>query len=162
MILWYDPFPAFIDEARLTDVDDLAEIHAAGFHRGWHAAEVEALLVQGGVTTLVARRGTPFGSRRPVGFVMVRVAADEAEVLTIAVSPRHRGKGLGRRLLDEAFRRLYHDRVRHLFLEVDETNGPACRLYKALGFKTVASRPNYYAGPDARPATALVMRADLS
>lgn len=162
MILWYDPYPPFIDAARLADVDDLAEIHAAGFHRGWHAAEVEALLVQSGVVTLVARRGSPFGTRRPVGFVMVRAAVDEAEVLTIAVAPRHRGKGLGRRLLDEAIRRLYHDRVRSLFLEVDETNGPATRLYRRLGFTVVGSRPNYYAAPGGKPSGALVMRADLT
>ncbi|WP_181707946.1 GNAT family N-acetyltransferase [Chthonobacter rhizosphaerae] len=162
MILWYDPYPAVIDEARLGDVDDLADIHATAFHRGWHAAEVEALLVQSGVFTFVARRGVPFGSRRPVGFVMIRAAGDEAEVLTIAVTPRHRGKGLGRRLIDHALRRLYHDRIRSLFLEVDETNGPACRLYKAVGFKVVGSRPNYYAKGSAPPATALVMRADLT
>lgn len=162
MIFWYDPYPAIIDEAKLDDVDDLSEIHAASFHRGWSPAELEALIVQSGVATFVARRGSPFGTRRPVGFVMVRAGGDEAEVLTVAVSPRQRGKGLGRRLMDAAIRRLYHDRVASLFLEVDEGNGPARALYARLGFQTVGHRSNYYATPGGPASTALVMRADLT
>lgn len=162
MIFWYDPYPSIIDAARLDDVDDLAEIHATSFHRGWSAAELEALIVQSGVTTFVARRGSPFGSRRPVGFVMVRAGGDEAEVLTVAVAPRHRRRGLGRRLMDEAIRRLYHDRVQSLFLEVDEGNAAARTLYARLGFRAVGERANYYPAPGAPASTALVMRADLS
>ncbi len=65
MIGWFATYPPVIDVARLEDSDDLAEIHAASFHRGWSSAEMEALLAQDGVVTIVARRGSPFGSRRP-------------------------------------------------------------------------------------------------
>lgn len=162
MIFWYDPFPCFIDKGCLDDVDELAEIHAGAFHHGWSPAELEALLVQDRVITMVARRSLPFGTRRPVGFVMVRASDDEAEVLTIAVTTRQRGKGLGRKLMDEAIRRLYHDRVRSLFLEVDEKNQAARGLYGRLGFKEVGRRKNYYAVPGGSPSAALVMRADLT
>ena len=162
MMLWYDPFPTVVDRGTLDDVDDLAEIHAASFHRGWSPAELEALLVQDRVLTMVARRGSPFGSRRPVGFVMIRATDDEAEVLTLAVSARQRGKGLGRRLMDAAIRRLYHDRVGALILEVDEGNVPALGLYGRLGFKEVGRRKNYYAVAGGAPSSALVMRADLT
>ena len=162
MIPWFSSYPPVVDAARLDDVDDLAEIHAGSFHRGWSTSELEALIAQDRVVTVVARRGSPFGSRRPVGFVMVRVAEDEAEVLTVAVAPRQRGRGLGRRLMDAVLRRLYHDRVKSVFLEVDDGNAPALGLYRTLGFREVGRRKNYYERPGAPPSTALVMRTDLT
>jgi ribosomal-protein-alanine N-acetyltransferase len=162
MILWYNPYPPVVDRGTTADADDLGEIHASSFHRGWSPAELEALIAQDRVVTMVARRGSPFGSRRPVGFVMVRSTDGEAEVLTLAVNPRHRGKGLGRQLMDAALRRLYHDRVRSVFLEVDEGNAAALGLYARLGFREVGRRRNYYAKAGGPASTALVMRADLT
>jgi ribosomal-protein-alanine N-acetyltransferase len=57
--------------------------------------------------------------------------------------------------------RLAGDGVRTVFLEVDETNTPAIRLYRRAGFGEVGRRPNYYATPGAKPAAALVLRRDL-
>jgi len=162
MIAWFASYPPIVDAGRLDDVDDLAEIHAASFHRGWAAAEIEALLAQDRVVTVVARRGSPFGTRRPIGFVMVRAAEDEAEVLTVAVAPRQRGRGLATRLMETVLRRLYHDRVKSVFLEVDDGNAPALALYARLGFREVGRRKNYYPKPGGPASTALVMRADIS
>ncbi|WP_370675862.1 ribosomal protein S18-alanine N-acetyltransferase [Pleomorphomonas sp. PLEO] len=146
------------EPGRIADADDLAALHARAFRHGWPATEMEAMIADPTVTTIVAREGrTPF-TRRPVGFVMVRAAADEAEILTVAVAPTRRGRGIGRLLMDETIRRLYFMRVASLFLEVDEGNGPALALYRHLGFREVGHRANYYAGGT---ANALVMRADL-
>ncbi|ODN72141.1 GNAT family N-acetyltransferase [Methylobrevis pamukkalensis] len=162
MFPWYDPFPVLIEPADLGEADELAEIHATGFHRGWSPPEVEALLVQDRMIALVGRRGSLFGSRRPVGFVLVRKAGDEAEVLTLVVSPHHRRRGIAARLMDEAMRRLYAERVRSLFLEVDEGNAAAIGLYRRLGFREVGRRDNYYARSGGPAGGALVMRADIS
>jgi ribosomal-protein-alanine N-acetyltransferase len=162
MMLWWPTPTIVLDDARMADADDLADLHAGAFHRGWSAAEIEALIADPRVIALCARRASPLGSRRPVGFLIVRAGGDEAEVLTLAVAARHRRRGLGRRLMDEAIRRLYHDRVRSLFLEVDEGNAAARGLYARLGFREVGRRKNYYAVPGQGPAAALVMRADLT
>lgn len=146
------------EPGRIADADDLAALHAHAFRHGWPATEIEALIADPTVTTVVARQGrTPF-TRRPIGFVMVRAAADEAEILTVAVAPAWRGRRVGRLMMDETIRRLYFMRVASLFLEVDEGNGPALSLYRRLGFREVGRRANYYAGGT---ANALVMRADL-
>lgn len=146
------------EPGRVADADELAALHAHAFRHGWPATEIEALIADPTVTTVVAREGrTPF-TRRPVGFIMVRAAADEAEILTVVVKPTRRGRGIGRLLMDETIRRLYFMRVASLFLEVDEGNGPALALYRRLGFREVGRRANYYAGGT---ANALVMRADL-
>jgi ribosomal-protein-alanine N-acetyltransferase len=122
---------------------------------------MESLLAQDAVFGYVARRASPLGTRRPVGFVMIRVAGDEAEVLTLAVGERQRRRGTGRRLMDEAIRRLYHDRIRSLFLEVDEGNTAARALYANLGFREVGRRRNYYAAAGGDTSCALVLRADF-
>lgn len=148
------------EPGRVTDADDLAAIHAATFLHGWPTTEMEALIADPSVTVLVARQGPTAFARRTVGFVMVRVAADEAEILTVAVARRRQGRGIGRQLLDEMLRRLYFMRVGSVFLEVAETNVAALSLYRRLGFREVGRRQNYYSAGSG--ANALVMRADLN
>ena len=80
-----------------------------------------------------------------------------SEILSVAVAPRWRGRGLSRPLLDLHLRRLAGLGVRTVFLEVDEKNAPAGRLYRRAGFYVVGRRQGYYAGG----ASALVLRRDL-
>ena len=143
-------------EASTRDAATIAALHAASFHRGWSEEEVERLLIERNVMTHRAlMRG------KVAGFIMSRRAADEAEILSVAVSKASRGRGLARDLLQLHLRRLAGDGVRAVFLEVDETNVPAIRLYRRAGFRDVGRRPNYYATPGAKPAAALVLRRDL-
>ncbi|MEP1205749.1 MAG: ribosomal protein S18-alanine N-acetyltransferase [Rhizobiaceae bacterium] len=151
-------------EAAAADFASIADLHNRSFSRGWLRSEIEKLALQQNVTLLVARTvGDPDG---PVlGFNIIRRAEDEAEILSIAVDPKGRGRGLGESLMREAILRLRADRVENLILEVDEANGAAVRLYQRLGFQTVGNRPGYYS-PDGdsdiqERSTALVMRLDL-
>jgi ribosomal-protein-alanine acetyltransferase len=87
------------------------------------------------------------------GFIVARnTAPDEREILNIAVTPAHRGKGIGERLLR---RLLYSGRPGEVFLEVRESNIRAQELYRRIGFEVVGRRPNYYDDP---PETAVIMR----
>ncbi|MEM9223603.1 MAG: GNAT family N-acetyltransferase [Pseudomonadota bacterium] len=144
MIGWLSP-PRTVDRASRRDFDALEDIHAASFSAPWGADEQAALNEQPGVVTFVARRGSATASRRPIGFITVRSAADEAEVLTMAVSPRHRHGGIGRLLLETALRHLYTARVSEVFLEVDPSNTSALALYRGAGFESVGERAGYYA-----------------
>ena len=93
----------------------------------------------------------------PVGFLIARAAADEAELLTIGVLPGHRKRGIGQALLREAVAVLRPGGIRQLFLEVEETNTPALSLYRGLGAVPVGRRPGYYENG----ADAAVLRLDL-
>ena len=84
---------------------------------------------------------------------------DEAEILSIAVASARRGRGLARQLLDINLRRLAALGARSVFLEVEEGNISARRLYRRAGFQEVGRRETYYA-PE-RGAAALVLRRDL-
>ncbi|MBB6469637.1 GNAT family N-acetyltransferase [Aminobacter carboxidus] len=141
------------------DSADIAPLHREDFVRPWSGDEFSALLEQDTVFGFAARE-IGHGAEAPAGFVLARLAAGEAEILTIAVSRSHRRHGLGWRLMDAVLRELHAQRAEALFLEVDETNAPAIGLYRKFGFHEVGKRPNYY--QSAQGATgALVMRLDL-
>lgn len=143
------------------DSDALAEIHRDAFQRNWSAHDFVALLSEPTVFALGLRLRPVLGSPRLVGFVLVRFAADEAEILTIAVLGRYRRRGLGRMLMDDVLRRLYRERIAALFLEVDSANASAVRLYRRLGFVVAGERRNYYSAPHQGDGTALVMRLHI-
>jgi len=142
------------------DAAILERLHREEFSRPWSAAEFEALLLQPTVFGFLA---VETGRQRTeaVGFVLARLAAGEAEILTVAVLRACRRQGLGRRLMDAVLRELHAQRAEALFLEVDETNAPAIALYRRLGFSQVARREGYYSGPGGSRSGALVMRRDL-
>jgi [ribosomal protein S18]-alanine N-acetyltransferase len=137
----------------------VAAIHIEGFHRPWNDGEFRSLLAQENVFGFVALvEGRP--KAPPAGFILARLAAGEAEILTVAVAKSVRRHGIGQRLVDETLRKLHAERAQSLFLEVDGGNIAAVKLYNRFGFKKVAERPAYYDGPDGK-AAALVMRLDL-
>lgn len=155
--------PRAVDLVQPTDFETLEDIHAASFRAHWSADEQAAMAAGEGVATFVARRGSATASRRPIGFITVRHAAGEGEVLTMAVHPRHRRAGLGRMLLDAALRHFSAERVEEVFLEVDPHNEAALALYRGSGFVPVGERPDYYAGEGAgERQKALTMRLDLA
>jgi ribosomal-protein-alanine N-acetyltransferase len=145
-----------LSEATSRDAAVIAALHAASFARGWSEQEVETLLTERTVVSHRAMTGSTMA-----GFIMSRLAADEAEILSIAVAGRRRGRGLARKLLDLHLRRLAALGARAVFLEVDEHNIPAIRLYGRAGFREISRRPNYYAAAGGTPAAALVLRRDL-
>jgi ribosomal-protein-alanine N-acetyltransferase len=143
--------PAFA-EARPGDAVAIAAVHGASFQRGWGEDEIHRLLIERNV---VAHRAS--SGRNLIGFILSRLAAGEAEILSVAVAPAWRGRALARPLLDLHLRRLAGLGARSIFLEVDEQNRPACRLYRRAGFYEVGRRQGYYQGG----GTALVLRRDL-
>ncbi len=146
-----------LSEASPRDAAAMAPLHAASFQRGWSEHEVESLLVERHV---IAHRATIGG--KLIGFVMSRLVEDEAEILSIAVAGSRQRRGLARNLLHLHLRRLAGFGARTVFLEVDEHNRPAVRLYDRAGFHEISRRPNYYPATGGKPAAALVLRRDLA
>ena len=100
-----------------------------------------------------------FGWIAPAGgLALARVAADEAEILSLAVVPALRGRGLGRTLLEWAAATAAERGAGTLFLEVSAGNEAARRLYAAAGFAQVGRRVGYYPGG----GDALVLRRTLT
>lgn len=139
-----------IEPAQAVHAVAMAAIHAAAFPKG-QSWGPDAIALQLGLP------GT-FGLIAEGGMVLARAAADEAEILTLAVVPAARRRGLGRALLDAARREASRRGARAMFLEVSSGNRAARALYSAAGFAEVGRRGRYY--PDGTDA--LILRASLS
>lgn len=85
-----------------------------------------------------------------------RLAADEAELHSIAVHPARRREGLGQGLLEEFLGKARGQGARSVWLEVRASNEAALRLYHQADFHTIGRRPRYYA--DGEDALLLVWR----
>lgn len=154
---WWNPAPPVVEPATRHDLAALAQLHGASFHRGWGESEFDAMLREPNTLLHRLRRGG-----RVIGFAVSRMAADEAEILSIAVAASQRGRGLSRGLLATHLGHLAGRGVRTVFLEVEENNQPATRLYAKAGFAVVGRRERYYREAGGEERNALVMRRDLS
>ena len=83
------------------------------------------------------------------GFIVYRIAVDEAEIITIGVNPDFRRNGIASAMIGIIEKNLKNQGVKKLFLEVASNNMPAQKLYENMGFKTVGLRPKYYDGVNA-------------
>jgi ribosomal-protein-alanine N-acetyltransferase len=155
--LFWGPSEPVLSEASTGDAAAIARLHAASFNRGWSEEEFEHLLSDRNILT---HRATV--RRRLAGFIMSRIVGEEAEILSVAVSPSQRDRAIARRLLRLHLGRLASLGARTVFLEVDETNVPARRLYARAGFYDVGRRPGYYPIGPTGSSSALTLRRDLA
>src|SRR5581483_3685143 len=114
--------------ATTRDAEPIAALHAASFRRGWSEQEVEGLLADRTVLADRAAHGSDV-----IGFILSRVVDDEAEILSVAVRRSESGRGTGGKLLMRHLSRLAGLGVRAVFLEVEEGNAPALKLYARAG-----------------------------
>src|SRR5262249_15903608 len=143
-------------EAGPRDAPAIAALHAASFRRGWSEDEVERLLLD---RQVLAHRA--MSANELAGFILSRMAAGEAEILSVAGASRRQGPRLGPHVLHLHLRRLAGLAVAAVFLEVEAGNEPALRLYRRADFRQVGQRPGYYPAPSGAPLAALVLRRDL-
>jgi ribosomal-protein-alanine N-acetyltransferase len=143
---------------RVDDAPDCARIHATGFAYPWSVAEMEGLIAS---ATTIGSGGLEPGAARMRGFALTRIAADEAEILTIVVDPAYRKHGVGRDLVRAHLEAAAFAGATRIFLEVDAENVAALALYARFKFYKVGERRGYYKRADGAAATALVMRKDL-
>ncbi|MGI5454687.1 GNAT family N-acetyltransferase [Streptomyces sp. CA-249302] len=94
------------------------------------------------------------------GYVLVGTAPDKSRswILGLGITRDERGQGYGRRLMDEALRRLRGIGVAEVLLTVVPTNTAAILLYETLGFTAEQTTRQDYFGPG---ADRLVMRLRL-
>ena len=130
----------------------LAALHAEAFDAPWDAAAFESLLGQAGVHLAEA----------PDGFILMRTVADEAEILTLAVRPAARRRGIGADLIARGAAGAAARGATRLFLEVADDNAAARALYARAGFAEAGRRPRYYARADGSRRDALLLALDLA
>lgn len=143
-----------IVRARNEDLPRIAEIARESLHEPWSEAGLASEAAQPHGRLLVARDET---SGRVLGYLVAHRIADEVHVLSLAVSPRARRRGVGARLLDAVLAQQGGERVRVAHLEVRESAAAARALYARRGFVAIGRRRRYYANGE----DAITMRLDL-
>jgi ribosomal-protein-alanine N-acetyltransferase len=139
----------------------LAAVHAQCFDERWSAAVIAELLSVPRSFALVAVTDSADGDV-PAGFTLVRLAGDDAELLTLCTLGAYRRRGVASALLDAALLYARDLGARRAFLEVAETNEPARVLYASRGFTAGRRRPDYYRAPNRIPVAALELCCDLT
>ncbi|NYG07446.1 ribosomal-protein-alanine N-acetyltransferase [Phycicoccus badiiscoriae] len=144
-------------DLRWTDIDDVVALEAELFpDDAWTAASLWAELAARPRRSYVVQVDA---AGELVGYAGVDLGGEVADVMTMAVSPRAQGRGLGRQLLSELVGRAVADHAAYLMLEVRADNEPARKLYESEGFETLTVRRRYYQPGD---VDAHVMRLRLS
>lgn len=127
----------------------MAALHDASFTtpKPWSASEIEATLA------------SPFAFvlTDPQGFLIGRVVAGEAELLTLAVAPAARARGIGGALVDAFLTQARARGGESAFLEVSAANLTAQKLYLRKGFEPQGKRKGYYQTPGGERLDALVL-----
>jgi [ribosomal protein S18]-alanine N-acetyltransferase len=138
---------------------ELAQLHARLFDAAWDAASFKELLASPGTLAFAADRGV-IGADEPSlpwGLIVGRVAADEAELLTLAVARERQRLGVGARLVEKLCRAAGKRGAQLLYLEVAEGNSAARAFYASLGFQESGRRRGYYVRAGASPEDAVNM-----
>ena len=135
--------------------ETLAALHAAAFDKPWSAADIAALIGGAGAYAVLAQ------DEAPLGMVMSRILFEEAEILTLAVAPEARRRGVGLALVGAATGLARQGGASSLILEVGGDNPGAVVLYERTGFVQTGRRRDYY-DRGGRRIDALLMRLDLN
>jgi ribosomal-protein-alanine N-acetyltransferase len=125
------------------DLDRVAAIERATFSDPWPRTAFEELLREPHVRAFAVDGD----DRQLAGYALCTIAADEGEILNLAVHPAEQRRGLGRALLQAMLETLRREGAAAVYLEVRQSNAAAIRLYGAAGFRSVSVRRSYYSHP---------------
>jgi ribosomal-protein-alanine N-acetyltransferase len=158
--------PAVAEQVRIArgtseQIDDVMKVMDAAFGdkfgEAWTRSQLSGILPMSGVFLTLA---LDCAHESIVGFSLVRMVADEAELLLIAVLPGDQRRGVGTLLLDHFVERAREDGVARVHLEVRDGN-PAIAMYRAAGFSPVGRRRNYYHATNGQRYDAITLAHEL-
>lgn len=152
--------PVTVRQEGADALDSVMAIMAAAFPpcfgEAWTRSQCAGILPMAGVALRLARDG----EGKVTGFSLMRVIADEAELLLIAVDPSAQHHGIGAALLDDFIDFATRHGARRLHLEVRDGN-PAIALYERAGFTPAGRRRDYYRGRDGEARDALTLAMEI-
>lgn len=142
------PHGALVRPMAERDVERVARLERETFSAPWRPDTFRKLLTRNSTELWVVE----LPDHGVVGYAVLWLVLEHAELANIAVEPEHRGRGLGSFLLDRVLERARERGVKGLYLEVRVSNTRAADLYERRGFQEIGRRRDYYDRPreDAR------------
>lgn len=159
MKLWMAPKGLHVEMAQSHHVRSMTKLHSRSFFHGWSESDFSNYLLKPHANPIYVACDA---KQKLAGFMVLGLAKEEAELLSINVEAKWRNNGVARAILEAGLDDLATIGITSLFLEVDEANVSAIALYQRFGFDEVGRRQGYYLLKNGTRATALVMRANLN
>jgi ribosomal-protein-alanine N-acetyltransferase len=129
----------------LADIPAVMDVERAVFSAGWPPTAFEHELRHNAAARyIVVENSAAAGDVVLSGFAGLWLLLDEAHVVTVAVRPEERGKGLGKLLVEAMLRLALDEGMESATLECRVSNTPARALYRLFGFHDVGLRKRYY------------------
>ena len=132
-----------IFEMTLQDFDEIKDILISDFDDFWSPEVLKSEITGENKRYIVAKL-----ENKIIGFCGIMINFDEIEIMNIVVKKSYRGKGIGKALLNEIIKKSQDVNCKNIFLEVNEKNIPAIKMYESAGFKQVGRRRRYYNSKD--------------
>lgn len=142
-----------IREATLADIDEVWVIEKDSFTDTWSKESFIDLIENKNAKFIIAAI-----EEKVVGYSVIYLLGDQADVANIAVSSLYRRNSIAEKLMAEILAYAKLSRVQEVFLEVRESNNPAIGLYKKLSFDIIGKRRGYYRKPK---EDALIMKLEI-
>ena len=143
------------------DLPAAVHIHRDAFGaEAWDARAIAEIMAMPGAAGRIAI-DSALGDHRPLGFSLMLLVANDAELLTLAVAHPARRHRVGMALVEDFLDIGTEAGAANAFLEVAEDNLPAQRLYARLGFRQEGVRRDYYRRPGNRRVAAHLLRRRL-
>jgi ribosomal-protein-alanine N-acetyltransferase len=129
----------------LSDLDSILQIESQSFPKSpydWTTfLSLHHLYLKTFLVCLGMNRGQK--EEKVLGYI---VFSEDGHIISIAVHPQHRKKGIGTRLLQRALNTSHSKKV---WAEVRRSNQAAQAFYGKMGFRITGMVPNYYGNEDA-------------
>ena len=128
-----------ISAMTLEDFENIQDIFTSAFDSFWNPSILKQELLCDNSHFIVAKNEDEI-----IGFAGFKVLLEDADLMNIVVKKSYRNKGVGSLLLKNLMDLFFSFSLVSLYLEVNENNFPAIRLYQKFGFKKIDVRKNYY------------------
>ena len=140
-----------------TDLEPILAIELNSFQWPWGRVSFEGELNSQNACNYVVKSAEGDACGQVMAYAFLRLAADELQILKIAVKPAWRGQGIATWLLERCFTISAEQGAKSAHLEVRPSNIPAVEFYQKLGFQVIGRRPEYYA--DSKEDALLMMKS---
>ena len=131
-----------IEKARPENIDQMLKIEKKAFVSHWSKQTfIDELFSENGHYIAAIENG------KIIGYTGYRYVSEEAHITTLAVDKKSRKKGIGTALIGQLIKDAKAQGLKKLYLDVRQSNIPAQKIYRKLGFKVIDRRREYYQHP---------------
>lgn len=145
-----------IEKTKLINSQALSGLHSQCFDRGWDSAEFQTYL-----DNPIMEFWCGFLDKELLGFLLLQVIEDQAEILTFCVCPEFQGQGFGQTILKSVIDDFKDNNGQEMILDVGKSNQAAIHIYTQFNFKPFAIRERYYQSKQGLQTDAVVMKLKI-